>query len=101
MPKLSLVTPHALGEEEASRRLRGESDAAVAAFGDKVKNLEQTWADNTLSFRFTALGMAVRGNVTVEPSAVKTTADLPLAAMMFKGAIEQQIQERLGRLLAT
>jgi len=100
MPKLSLVTAHQLGQDEAARRLRGESEAALAAFGDKVSDLEQTWVDHTLNFRFKTFGMAVQGNVVVEPTAVKTTADLPLAAMMFKGAIEQRIQERLGKLLA-
>jgi hypothetical protein len=101
MPKLSLVVSHSLGQEEAARRLMDESAAVTAAFGDAVTDLEQTWDDHTLSFRFKALGMAVRGNVTVEHAAVKTTAELPLAAMMFKGAIEQQIQARLGKLLAS
>lgn len=101
MPTLSVVTPHELGQEEAARRLRGESDAAMAAFGDKISELEQTWIDQTLNFRFKTFGMTVEGSVAVEPTTVTTTAELPLAAVMFKGMIAERIQGRLSKLLAS
>ncbi|MBN1910175.1 MAG: polyhydroxyalkanoic acid system family protein [Pirellulales bacterium] len=101
MPKLSVTVPHQLAEEEAVRRLKSESDVVRAAFGDRVSELEEAWEGNTLTFGFRAMGMRVRGQVAVSPSDVQTTAEVPLAAMMFKGAIQQQIETRLGRLLAS
>ena len=39
------------------------------------------------------------GQVCVEPTQVLTTANVPLAAMMFKGAIEAKVRSRLEELL--
>ncbi|MBN2022686.1 MAG: polyhydroxyalkanoic acid system family protein [Pirellulales bacterium] len=100
MPQLSVSVPHALGREEALRRLRNESDVAKSAFGDRVRDLVEDWGNDGMSFRFSAMGMAVEGNVAVEEAAVTTTAKLPLAAMMFKGLIEQRLRDRLAAVLA-
>ena len=47
------------------------------------------------------MGMAVSGRVAVGPEKVKLDADLPLAAMFFKGAIEDRLRQEVGRVLAT
>jgi len=44
--------------------------------------------------------MSVSGTLEVEASLVRLVANLPLAAMMFKGKIKQQAREELGALLA-
>ena len=53
-----------------------------------------------LEFAFKAMGMAVSGTVKVEESAVRLDAKIPMAAMMFKGMIEQQIRKELDGVLA-
>jgi len=70
------------------------------AYGDQVSELSEEWDGNTLSFGFKAMGMKVSGTLGVEPSQVRLAADLPLAAMMFKGKIEQRVREELDGLLA-
>ncbi len=44
--------------------------------------------------------MNVSGTLVVEEAAVKLDAQLPLAAVIFRGMIEQQIREELQRVLA-
>ena len=100
MPRISMDTAHSLGKDEAVRRLQQKFSAVRATLGRQVNDLHEEWADGILSFGFKAVGMKVDGTVTVEDDAVKLAAKVPLAAMMFKGKIEQRIREELGDLLA-
>jgi hypothetical protein len=99
MPKLLLDIPHSLGQEEATRRLKEKFAAAQAEYQGQVSNFRQEWQDHTFSFGFHALGMAVSGTVAVEDAAVKLVTQLPLAAALFKGAIEQRLRQEVGKLL--
>jgi len=100
MPKLSVSVAHTLSQEEATRRLQDHFQEAFQKFQEHIQNYEQEWENNRLQFRFTTFGFGIQGNVNSEPSEVRVQADLPLAAMMFKGMIEQQIREELTRALA-
>jgi hypothetical protein len=101
MPRLALETPHAIGQDEAMRRLKKKFAAVRAMHGDRVNNLREEWQDHTLAFGFQAMGMSVSGTVAVESDRVKLDASLPLAAMMFKGMIEQQIRKEMDGLLSS
>ena len=101
MPRLTLEVPHALGLEEATQRLKDKFAAAMAEHRERLSHFREEWTDHTLSFAFQAMGMAVSGRVAVGPEKVKLDADLPMAAMFFKGAIEDRLRQEVGRLLAT
>jgi len=101
MPRLTLEVAHALGLEEAMHRLKEKFAAAMAEHRDRVSDFQEEWNDNTFSFAFKALGMAVSGSVAVEPALVRVRADLPLAAAFFKGTIEDRLRHEVGRLLAS
>ena len=100
MPQLNMETSHALGREEALRRLKEKISRVKDTYHSRVSDLYDEWREDTLSFAFKAVGMEFAGTVTVEASAVKLSTKLPFAAMMFKGVIEQRIREELGDLLA-
>jgi hypothetical protein len=100
MPRITMETPHTLGSEEATRRLKDKFGAVRAKYGTQVHNLREQWADHTFSFEFSTMGMGVSGTVQVEDANVKLDAHLPFAAMLFKGVIEQRIRQELGGLLA-
>jgi len=99
VPKLSFVVPHTLDQSDVVARLRNESDVLRSSFSDQVTNLEEVWEDHTLRFRFTVFGMSVDGHLTVEPTQVSTTANVPLVAMMFRSTIEEKVRGRLEELL--
>jgi hypothetical protein len=95
-----MATSHALGQEEALRRLKEKFSVVRDTYRAQVSELVEQWCDNTLSFAFKVVGMKVAGTVTVGASQVQLAAELPLAAMIFKGAIEHRVRSELGNLLA-
>ena len=100
MPSLSLTHAHSLGKDEALTRLKNFLARVKERHQDKLGNLEETWTDNQLQCSFSAMGFKVKGDVVVEDDQVRVNGQLPMAAMMFKGKIEQTMREELGRLLA-
>jgi len=99
MPQLSLEVSHALGQEEAARRLKQRFITACEMYRSQVSNLRQQWDGHTFSFGFHAMGMKIAGTVAVEHARVKLAASLPFAAALFKGAIEDRIRQEVGDLL--
>ena len=101
MPKLSMEVSHALGREEAARRLKEKFAAARAEHEGHVSDFQEQWEDHTFTFAFRALGMAVSGTVAAEDDRIRLAADLPFAAMLFKGPIEDRIRQEVDRMLAS
>jgi hypothetical protein len=101
MPQLSLDIPHTLDRDEAAQRLKNRFAAACAEHQDRLSNFREEWHDHTFSFAFQALGMAVSGTVAVEPQRVRLEVALPLAAMFFRGAIEDRIRHEVDSLLTS
>ncbi len=100
MPQLTIEVPHALGQAEAVRRLQEQFSVAQEAYQSHISDLHQEWTDGTLTFGFRAVGLNVSGTMVVEEAAVKLDAHLPLAAVIFRGVIEQQVRAELQRILA-
>lgn len=100
MSKITISIPHKLGEAEAKRRLEEKAKSVRDQYGNQVSNLRDEWAGNRLSFGFSAMGMKIAGELTVEPSQVQIQVDVPMMAMMFRGPIEAQARKELEQLLA-
>jgi len=100
MPKMSVSVPHGLGKEQAMEKLKDFMPKIRERYQSQVSNLEESWAENVLNFGFTTFGFPIKGALTVEPGEVKLDGDLPFAAMMFKGKIEQEFKDSLVKLLA-
>jgi len=98
---LSVSVPHRLGQEEARRRLESGFADLQGRFAGSVSNVQQTWTDNRLDFRFSALGGTVSGRLEVLPESVKIDIDLPwlLAALAEKlrPTIEQEGRKLLDK----
>jgi putative polyhydroxyalkanoate system protein len=99
MPKLTISVPHALGQEAATERLQGILEKMKERYQSQISDLEESWQGNVLSFGFKTFGFAIKGTMDVQPTEVKVDCDLPFAAMMFKGKIEQELKTTLGRWL--
>ncbi len=100
MPSLKLTYPHQLGQEEAAARLKKLLAKVKQHYQDQVSDLQESWNDNTLTFGFTTYGFKVNGNVVVQPSEVVLDGQIPFAAMMFKGKIENALKDQLSKTLA-
>ncbi len=99
MPKITIEEPHSLGADEAVRKLKDKFDFVRSMYGSQVQDLEESWEGHTLTFGFKAMGMKVRGTVAVEDDKATLCADLPLAAMLMKGTIENRVRQELGAIL--
>jgi hypothetical protein len=100
MPSLKLAFPHQLGQPEAVARLQKLLTRVKDKYQDQVSNLQESWNENTLTFSFSTYGFKVNGDVIVEPSEVRLDGQIPFAAMVFKGKIENALKEQLARELA-
>ena len=100
MPKLTVAVPHSLDPQEATKRLQGFLERVRSRYEDQVSDLQETWGENSGSFSFKTYGFSVKGNVAVQPGEVRIEGDLPFAAMMFKGRVEQTLRENLERLMS-
>ena len=99
MPSLNLEFPHALDQEEATRRLKDRFGQIKEKYVGQITDLEERWDGDTLDFSFKTFGVQIKGTATSGTSEVKVETRLPLAAMMFKGTIEKQLGDELRSLL--
>jgi len=99
VPKFNLDVPHTLSAEEAKSRLQRFSDSLQSKMQDQVKEMEQSWEGDALSFGFKTFGIKIQGRITVHDDRLAVEGDLPFSAMMFKGKIEGEINKELSRLV--
>lgn len=100
MPKLQMTVAHRLPQDEALKRIRGLLQNVRNQFSDKIDDLREEWSDNVGRFSFSAMGMAVSGTLTVRPSEVELSGDLPFLAALYKEKIESTIRQQAENLLA-
>lgn len=100
MSKMKLRVPHNLTIDDARQRLENFIGILKQEYGSNLDNVQENWQGNQGSFSFKAMGMAVEGNISIEPGEVYLEGDLPMAAIPFKGKIESTIQDQLKTLLS-
>lgn len=100
MPKFSTEVSHTLGQADATERLKDFVQDAQKRFGEHVDKMDGSWNDNVLDFSISTFGMKITGAMTVNESAVQVDGQLPLAAMPFRGKVEQTIADELKRALS-
>lgn len=100
MPKLTLAVSHQLGRDESVRRLKERFSQIKQEYAGRFSDLVEEWDGDNLSFSLSTYGMKLRGRVRPDAAEVKVDVELPLAAMMFKGAIERQMRDEMTRILS-
>jgi hypothetical protein len=100
MPQVDIGVPHQLDQEEALRRLKEKVTSLQATYGAQAKELNLEWADNVLQFTVVAMGLRITGTATVAAAEVRVHAEIPLAALPFRGMVEGRVKDDLGQMLA-
>jgi hypothetical protein len=100
MPGFSTEISHTLGKPEATTRLKSFVEDVQERFKDQVSQVDGAWNENVLDFSLTTFGLTVKGSLTVDESAARVSGQLPLAAMPFRGKIEQSIADELKQALS-
>ncbi|MBX9788688.1 MAG: polyhydroxyalkanoic acid system family protein [Pirellulales bacterium] len=99
MPSLAITVPHGLDQREAAERLKRLIEDAKAQYGMHLSELHEEWVEHTGSFRVGAMGFKSTGTVEVRATEVHIQGSLPLAAIMFRGRIEETIRQQVERRL--
>jgi hypothetical protein len=99
MSKPLVVTiPHRLGQDEALRRLKSGLRSVQEKFGQFFSVQEETWTDNRLQFRVTALAHTASGTIDVLDDHVRLEVVLPWLLAKVAEAIQPLIRKE-GTLL--
>lgn len=99
MPSFSTEVSHSLGREAATERLKNFVDLIQKRYQDQVKDLQGEWNESTLNVSFSTYGFKIKATVMVEDDRVRLNGELPLAAVAFRGKIEQSIKSELEKAL--
>jgi Putative polyhydroxyalkanoic acid system protein (PHA_gran_rgn) len=95
---LIVSVPHRLGKEEALRRLKNGLGQAGAPFGHLFSVERETWIDNHLQFRISALGQAASGSIDVADDHVRLEVFLPWLLAKLAETLQPLIRKE-GTLL--
>lgn len=100
MPGFKANFEHNLGKDKAIEKLKSFSDEVRAKYGSQITDLEESWDEKgNLQFGFKALGMKISGLLQVDDREARIEGELPFAAVMFRGKIEQEITAALANAL--
>ena len=104
MPKFNTSVPHTLGLEKAKTSLKSFFEKA-REFGSKdASDVQEDWSkwdsDGALTFSFKTFGIPIKGLIAVLADKVTIDGEIPFAAMMFKGKIEEGFREKIGKAIA-
>ena len=99
MPSFQTEVPHELGASEARSRVEALVTKIGEQYGDMISDLEGDWIQNRLNVSFRAMGFAIQSDVHVEEERVAVNGKIPMAALPFKGKIQNTIVDKLNELL--
>lgn len=99
MPSFGTEVSHALGQVQATTRLKSFIDNVRHQYREQISDMSGAWNENVLDFSLTSMGLTVKGKLTVEEGLARVAGHLPLAAVMFRGQLEKSIARELGRAL--
>ena len=104
MPKFSFSVPHSKGRDSAKQNLKAYIEKSREYMAKSMSDVTEDWsawdADSRYAFGFTTFGFKIAGAMTVADDAVKVDGDIPFAAVMFKGKIEQGFRDMVDKALA-
>ena len=100
MTTITTEMPHSLPKAEVATRLRNELDKRRGELEQKVSDLETHWSGDELAYSFAIYGFKVEGTLVVAEDSVKIMSNVPMTALMFKGQIQQTIQNEFDKLIS-
>ena len=101
MPKFNVVVDHEISREDAVDRLKGFSDHIRKEAPVEVKDVQEVWDDTgKLDFSFTAMGFKISGTMVTCSNKVTVAGNLPFPALPFRGALENQIADKVKEAIS-
>jgi putative polyhydroxyalkanoate system protein len=95
---ITVTLPSHLGPAETKRRLQDGVQKLRTQFAGQIASVEETWTDDRMNFKVTAMGQTVTGRLDVQAESVRVELDLPWMLAMIADKVKAEIEKR-GRLL--
>ena len=100
MPLLKLKSPHSLSPDEATARVKARIAEEVEKQAQYVTELKETVIHpNQSEYSCKVYGLNLSGGFHSTATEVAVEVNLPFAAVMMKGMIENQLQSALDQTL--
>ena len=100
MPVLKLKSPHSLPPDEAAARVKKRIAEEVEKQAQYVTELKETVIHpNKSEYSCKVYGFNLSGSFHSTENEIAVEVNLPFAAMMVKGMIENQLQSALDQAL--
>jgi hypothetical protein len=84
---------HTLGREAAKQRIAGSLDRIRAQLAMFASGLEESWTDDRLDFRLSAIGQAISGHLDVFDDYVRIEIMLPGMLGFLGNKISSRVQD--------
>ena len=98
---MEVAIPHALGREEARRRLQANSHTMADALPGGMAQVTTRWpSEDRMEMAIAAMGQTLAGKIEVGESQVVLTIDLPPALGFIEPIVEGAIRQQGQKLLA-
>ncbi len=92
MPRYKTEIAHNLGQKEAMKRLKENTEWARG-----ISDLQGAWTENTFTFSVSIQGIVLKGAIHVEEDSLKSDVHLPLIAMPFKSWLPNILRNALKK----
>jgi hypothetical protein len=100
MPRFTTQVEHPLDQQTAVDRLKGLLGGLQSKYKDVASDVQGTWTSNVLEFSLKVMGFSITGKVTVLDRLATVEGNIPLAAVMFRGRIEESIKHEMQKELS-
>lgn len=90
---LVVSIPHRLGKAEAVRRLKSDLATAQTNFGHLFTVQEETWTDERLQFRVSALGQVASGTIDVADDHARLEVMLPWLLAKLAEVVQPRLRK--------
>ncbi len=92
MSKSIVITvPHALGKDEARRRVAFEIDHLKSAYVDKFAHSEVNWTGDVADIRVVALAQEITAHIDVASDLLRVEIFLPWILASLAGRVESRL----------
>lgn len=98
---MEVAIPHALGREEARRRLRDNSHKMADSFPGGMAQVSTSWSgDDRMEMAISAMGQSLTGHIDVGETQVVLSIELPPALSFIQPIVENAVRQQGQKLLA-
>lgn len=101
MPQINISLKHALGQDEALKKIKGLIESTMQGLTNEVSDYKIDWQGAGSTFNFRVRNINIQGQIKVENATVYISSKLPIILLPLRSQIEKTISEHASKVLKT